>query len=1280
MATLLYDHDGMFPIESDDRTIEEIFEAFNKFYVGKTNETYERYIFNARFQEETENIDVYLAELRKLAKTCNYGTLEDDLIRDRIVIGINNEDIRRKLLEKADLTLEKCIDTVRSMEIAGQHMQLCRKEAKIDRIGLHYKKQEDGTRQQIKDCSRCGKQHPENRCPAQNSKCNKCHRLGHYEKMCFSKQGKNSQFFQSQRRGKFRRYVNQIESDESENGGENFLGSVKTIICSKDPWMAEVELEDTAINFKLDTGADVTVVPERCVPRKVQLSATKKRLFGPGKEEVVVKGKFYTTLKRGTFTTEQTVYVIENLTEPLLGRPAIEKLKLLQRVNKIENRETYETEIKEKYPELFTGLGKIKNKEYKIRLHENVTPFSVSTPRRIPMPYYEKVKSELKRLEEMDIIKPVTKPTDWCAPMVVVPKQNGKVRICVDLTRLNQGVKRENFPMPCTDQLLSQLPGQNTWSKLDCNSGFHQQLLDEESQPLTTFITPFGRYCYKRLCFGISSGPEIFQREMCQLLEDIPGVNCAIDDILIGGSTQEEHDSRLQQVLTRLKEAGVTLNDKCRFNQNKIKFLGHVITNEGIYIDPQNKRAIHEFPAPQSVTELRRFLGMRNHTSKFIANVAEKTEPLRELLKNSNAWMWGESQKSAFETLKKDLTEAPVLTHYDANRYTKVTTDASKYGLGAVLYQKEGENWKPVFYASRSLTPTEQRYPQVEKEALGVTWGCERFSDYVIGLKKFQIETDHKPLLALLQTKRLDELTPRIQRFRMRLMRYTYTVQYTKGKDLHTADALSRAPLEIEKNEEENKDHLSEKEVDLFVNWVMESLPASTNKQEEISMKQDIDDTLKTVKEYCLEGWPSFSKKNDKLRRYFSIRHELAVHKGILMYRNRMVIPNSLQKDIINKIHESHLGIVKCRALANESVWWPGISKYIEDEVQNCLVLCVKYRLLPPQPLKPSETPIHPWQKIGMDLFEWKGMSYLLLVDYYSRWIDIAFLKTTTSSSVIEHTKSIFAKFGIPEKVVSDNGPQFSSAEFKNFAKSYGFEHNTSSPRYAPANGEAERAVRTVKNLLKKAKDPNIALLNYRATPLEHGLSPAELLMGRKIRTKLPALRESYKAQTGKNFQQKDKQLKDRQKRNFDKIHKARPLNDISVSAPVWVYPQRQQGTVISAPTAEQPFRYQIKTSLGNQYRNRIHLRHRDVNEETTRTTPKPNDIVTIPRRTTGWEPASSPQSSFESSNNEEDGASRPTTITNSDNNALAPPTPSPPTYVTRHGRKIIRPARYREC
>ena len=330
-------------------------------------------------------------------------------------------------------------------------------------------------------------------------------------------------------------------------------------------WHADVQVTTTthscSVKFRIDTGADVTVLPDRFFNKNSPLIQKKdKKLFGPGQSKINVLGRVCATMAVGEVSSDQDLYVVVDLKEPLLGRPAIEALKFIERVNAVDN-----DQYRKEFPELFTGLGRMKN-DYTIRLQENAPPFAITAPRRLPLPMKGKVQEELKKLEEQDIICPVETPTDWCAPIMAVPKPNGKVWLCVNFMKLSESVRRETFPLPTTDHLLAQLDGATVFTKLDCNSGFHQIPLHPESQELTTFITPFGQYCYKHLPFGISSGPEVFHQEMTCILEGKPGVICDIDDVLGFGSNQQEHDSRLRIVLLKIKEAGVTLNEKCKFS------------------------------------------------------------------------------------------------------------------------------------------------------------------------------------------------------------------------------------------------------------------------------------------------------------------------------------------------------------------------------------------------------------------------------------------------------------------------------------------------------------------------------------------------------------------------------------------------------------------------------------------------------------------------------------------------------------------------------------------
>ena len=537
--------------------------------------------------------------------------------------------------------------------------------------------------------------------------------------------------------------------------------------------------------------------------------------------------------------------------------------------------------------------------------------------------------------------------------------------------------------------------------------------------------------------------------------------------------------------------------------------------------------------------------------------------------------------------MKAELTKPTILSLYNPQAPTKVSADASSYGLGAVILQRNGSEWKPIAYASRSMTETETRYAQIEKEALATTWACERFSTYILG-KKFQIETDHKPLVPLLGAKELNNLPPRILRFRLRLARFDYSISHVPGKMLHTADALSRAPSMNSVNDTE-----LQQDAETLLNISVQSLPITEATLEEYRKGQDEDGICSSVKEYCKQGWPKKRNLETQVIPFWKARGNLSLDpNGLLLYGSRIVVPVSLQRETLRKIHNGHQGIQRCRQRAKISVWWPGISSEIENMIKQCHT-CAKRHTPRKEPMIASDLPQYPWQKVGVDLFHLDDEDYLILVDYFSRCPEVRKLKSTTSATIIETLKPIFSRFGKPEVVASDNGPQFVSQLFADFAKSYGFESVTSSPRYAQSNGQVERTVQTVKRLLKDSKDPHMALMTYRSTPFPWcNRSPAELLMGRRLRGNLPMLTSQLIPEWSylDKFRRQNHLFKEKQKREYDKRHGVRDQTPITDNSDVWVTTGEQPTTGTVRHQADAPRSYIIDTPSGQIRRNRHHL------------------------------------------------------------------------------------------
>ncbi|KAK3728945.1 hypothetical protein QZH41_016810 [Actinostola sp. cb2023] len=631
--------------------------------------------------------------------------------------------------------------------------------------------------------------------------------------------------------------------------------------------------------------------------------------------------------------------------------------------------------------------------------------------------------------------------------------------------------------------------------------------------------------------FGIHSAQEVFHKRLHELFQDLSGVETDIDDILVWGRTREEHDERLEKTPQRARESNLKLNpDKCKIRRSEVLYIGHVLTTDGVKPDVSKLEAITSMPTPEDKHGIQRLLGMVNYVAKFLPNISEVTSPLRELLKKDVAWHWTERHEQSFNDIKKLLTETSkgVLKYYDPKQPVGLQVDACKSGLGAVLMQ----GGSPIAYASRSLTETECKYAQIEKELLAVVFGCERFHQYIYA-KEVTVETDHRPLVSII-TKSLDKAPARLQRMLLRLQRYNIDLQYKPGKELYTADTLSRAHLPTTGDEDED--------LVLYVHNMTANLPVSDKKLVELLRETANDKIMVKLIETIQEGWPKHRQNTSKqVREYWPIKDELHVSDGLIFKGESIVVPQALRKDVLAQIHEGHLGIERSKQRARELVFWPGMSKQIEDTVANCSICQELRNSNTKEPMIPHEIPQYPWQIAATDLFTWNGGNYIVVVDYYSRYWEVSSLHNTTSTSVIEKLKQFFARHGIPETLKSDNGPQYSSAEFAKFAAVWKFSHVTSSPKYPQSNGLAEKTVQTVKRTLEKAKrdgkDPYLAMLEQRNTPVGNYKSPAQLSMARRLRSILPCTTSHLLPETTSHqetmvrFQKKQAE----QKANYDR-------------------------------------------------------------------------------------------------------------------------------------------------
>lgn len=967
----------------------------------------------------------------------------------------------------------------------------------------------------------------------------------------------------------------------------------------------------TSVQCKIDTGAQSNVMPLRVYKKLFPQLVSEGHIYGLTQTNIKLRAYGGTEIKQYGMCTLQCshrdkvnriqFHITEAMGYTMLGLTSSVQLGLVtlnckktdkctqcndqseicavhnsQKVTTDNNCGDPKEEILETYADCFQGVGLFPG-EYHIELRPDAEPV-IHPPRRIPESLREPLKTELQRMIDLDIIEKVDVPTDWVSSLVYVTKPNGELRICLDPCDLNKSIRREHHYTPTLDDVLPRLANARKFSILDARSGYWNVKLDDESKLLTTFNTPFGRYAFRRLPFGLNSAQDVFQKKVDQTFEGLPGVIGIVDDIVVYGKDDAEHDANLIRLMDRTREVGLRLNpNKCKIRQEEIKFFGHIITGNGIKPDPDKIAAIAQMPAPQSVEELQTLLGMANYLARFIPSLATTTAPLRDLTKKDVDFLWNHEHTNAFNKLKDEIITAKGLSYFDPAKPTTIQTDASTRGLGATLMQ----DGQPVGYASKSLTDTETRYCNIEREMLAIVFGLERFHHYVYG-RQVTIESDHKPLESITK-KSLMSAPPRLMRMLLRIQKYDFKVVYVPGPKIPVADLLSRASIPGEE--------ISDMDVTIH-----ELVNVSQSRLQQIQELAHKDSQLATLMEVVTTGWPSQRKDcPTEVQDFWNYRDEISIHDGILLKGDRVIIPKQMQSEVLDLIHVGHQGIEKCRLRARASVFWCGLNGDIDNLVRTCAACQHNQTSQAKEPLIQIETE-QPWTVLGSDIFEWQKDKYLMLVDYYSSFPVVRKLSTTTASNMINNMKAIMSEYGIPDMIISDSGSQYTSTEFHKFSEEYGFEHVTSSPYYHQANGKAEKYVGVVKDAMQKAlesgQDADMALLCIRTTPIGHGLpSPAELMFSRKVRSNLPAFSrdpQSCDVEAAKLRKQRSKckEQYDKQSRTLTTLENGQSVRTQDPITNKW------KPAIIRQRCTNQPRAYIVEGESGGQYkRNRRHIR-----------------------------------------------------------------------------------------
>ncbi|XP_061716634.1 uncharacterized protein K02A2.6-like [Cydia pomonella] len=1112
------------PTLPEDTTFEELVKLVTEHLEPQRSEIAERHVFRLRRQRVGEPLAEYLQNLKHLASTCSFGTSLEENLRDQFVSGLANEAMRSRIFAEKNIQYKEAVELALALEAAEKHAEVsgaavapastsgsgggggdvgeglhhasARRERRGPGAGGGAAAARGGTaRGNQTQCWRCGKAHRPEKCKYMHYNCDECNTRGHLKVMCGKGRDQAGRQFGRQN------YMDE-ESDED-------LFNIQVSPQGNKPYFITLNVDGQDVVCEIDTGSRISAINEDFFKQKFAHKIIKPndsffRCYSGSPIESLGYLSVDVVLN-GMRATNLPLYVIKNGGRPLLGREWIRALKVNQiTINEIVEEDRLVTQLCSEFPEVFTDkLGTCK-KGIQLQLTDSDPIYVRARP--VPLALRERIERELERLERDGTLCRVDH-SDYGTPIVPVVKQSGELRICGDYkVTINPKLKRDYYPLPRIEELFANLSGGEQYTKLDLRHAYEQCLLTEDSQPYTAITTHVGTFVYRRTPYGLSCIPEKFQKLMEETLRGIPNCVVFLDDICVTGPNKQAHMRNLRAVLERLRTMGMTLKlSKCKFLQDKVNYLGFIINKDGLRPDPAKLEAISNAPEPKDVSQLKSFLGMLNYYGKFIPNLSTLLHPLHVLLGAGVEWKWDSACKQAFLEAKQALLGKRVLAHYEEGRELVLAVDSSAYGLGAVLaHRYEDSSERPVSCASRTLNVHERNYSQLDKEALAIYYGVTKHHQYLFG-RRFTLRTDHKPLSYIFGNKSGIPQTAasRLQRWAARLAAYDFSVEFVRSVDNGPADALSRLPLPCEGRASEAVS---------YVQLVEDSLPVSFK---EVARETQKDSVLNRIYGYVLFGWPSVTSCEDE-KAYFSRKSDLFVDMGCLVYKYRVVIPLAIRKRVLDELHEGHLGIHKMKNISRHYVYWPGIDGDIEAVCRACSA-CRAVRDAPPHaPLHPWEYPLNPWSRLHADFADCDGKRYLIVVDSHSKWIEAILMKNTDARATILVFRSIFARFGFPEQLVTDNGPPFFSNEFKMFCIENCIKHVTSAPYRPQGNGAAENAVKTIKKAIKRALhegvDVTIALNTFlfQYRNCEHattGVSPAVALMRRRLRGRLDALR-----------------------------------------------------------------------------------------------------------------------------------------------------------------------------
>ena len=787
-------------------------------------------------------------------------------------------------------------------------------------------------------------------------------------------------------------------------------------------------------------------------------------------------------------------------------------------------------------------------------INPNAKPVACHKPATVPIHFREQVEAELRRDVRLGVLEEVgtNTPTTWCSRMVIQTKKNGKPRRVIDLQPVNRNAVRQTHTGDSPFQIVSEIPPHTYRTTMDAWNGYHSVPIKEEDRHVTTFITPCGRFRYRTTPQGFLAAQDGYNHRFDLITRDITNKRRCVDDSIVWGTTIEEIFFKTCEYLTTTGQAGIIMNpEKFTFCKKRLEFLGFELTEDGVEPGKDLLKSITEFPRPKDISSVRSWFGLVEQVS-WAFSKTEIMAPFRHLLSPNSKFEWNQELEKAFECSKSEIVNSVKLgvKSFNPSRKTCLATDWSKIGIGFCLLQKRCDceedtpiccpgGWALVFCSSRYTTPAESRYSPVEGECLGVVWALKKAKYFVLGCNNLIVAVDHKPLLGILNDKEIQDIDNlRLSKLKEKTFRFSFKIIHVPGIKNRIADTTSRFPSynldqSVERNrltrdivrgsvnnldiEDEIDSAELEMELESHINTLIGTL-GNMDKTHAVSLSTVVRETaadnklsklVECIREGRLDGrW----KEDENFDDFTRVRQYLSEKDGVILYKNRIVIPSNLRSEVMKILHSAHQGTSSMENRASEMVWWPGMKKDIaetREKCQSCIINAPSQAAMPP--VYP-ESPEFPMQKVCSDIAHYKGNSYIIIVDRFSNWISI--YRLNRAEGVQKALRNHFITHGVPTELTTDGGPEYVAGETKAFLERWDVNHRLTSAYHPGANLRAELGVRVAKRIIRENTGPkgtldtdkvSRALLTYRNTPNKDiGMSPAQMLYGRRLRDHLP--------------------------------------------------------------------------------------------------------------------------------------------------------------------------------